>query len=684
MRFPASVVFFSSCALAAMPQSLHVDYATYLGGSSDEQTSGIAVDAAGNAYVVGTTFSPDFPLTSTAFGVPSKDHGCAFVTKLNAAGARVIWSLCLANTTGDRIAVDPAGAAYILTHSDNVSSVTRLTPDGDKVYSKPLGVLASALAVDSNGNVYAAGSAGQDFVTTPGAYKTKLTIGTCRRGIDGRVPVTCPDAFVTKLRSDGGVAYATYLGGSGADQARAIAVDSQGDVWITGDTESPDFPATRGALDSRFHGEIDLGPMSYGDAFVAKLDATGSNLLYSTYLGGSAPDFGFAIAIDNKDAAYVAGATQSPDFPVTPGALQQVYGGAGTPLPGPGGDAFVTKFSASGALSYSTFLGGPQTESANVIAVDAQGEAYVNAFPNVSMRIPTTLSVLSPDGSAILNSAPIGGSFVLDTQGSLYFAQSGLGYLFFPTPTALQPKFGGGTYDATVVKADFTGTPSPWITNLLNAASLRTGTPSLYPVFDIAPGEIITILGSGFDERTRVLFDGIPAPIIYTQSDQINAVVPFELTGPTTSITVDASGQTLGPAAINVFDAVPALFTVDGTGKGQAAVLNQDGVVNSVLNPAQRGSVISVFMTGAGRMTPPQQDDSRGPLSPPFPMTVLGAGSSVGQVLFAGAAPGLVAGAVQINVRISQDVSPGDRVPIVVYIGNYASGFNGDTTIAIR
>ena len=135
---------------------------------------------------------------------------------------------------------------------------------------------------------------------------------------------------------------------------------------------------------------------------------------------------------------------------------------------------------------------------------------------------------------------------------------------------------------------------------------------------------------------------------------------------------------------MNVFDAVPALFTVNGSGMGQAAILNQDGTVNSPSNPAERGSVISVFMTGAGRMTPAQPDGSLGPPSPPFPAPVLGVGASIGQVLYAGAAPGLVAGAVQVNVRISEEVTPGDRVPIVVYIGNYSSGFTGDTTVAIR
>jgi len=106
-------------------------------------------------------------------------------------------------------------------------------------------------------------------------------------------------------------------------------------------------------------------------------------------------------------------------------------------------------------------------------------------------------------------------------------------------------------------------------------------------VFDVAPGEIVTIFGNGFDTGTRILFDATPAPILYVQSDQINAVVPFGVAGPTTGITLQAASQTFGPGTMNVFDAVPALFTADGTGHGQAAILNQDGTVNSTANPAR-------------------------------------------------------------------------------------------------
>jgi uncharacterized protein (TIGR03437 family) len=653
--------------------SFHVDYATFLGGSADEQPAGIAVDSAGNAYLVGTTTSPDFPLTSTGFGSAASGQGCAFVSKINPTGGGAVWSVCLANSKGNGVAVDANGNVYVLTNS---STVTKLTPAADKiVYAKTIAASATGIAADSGGNAYVVGSAVQGFQTTAGAYQPSLAPGTCYPR--PTTPVPCSDAFVMKLAADGSVAYATYLGGSGPDQANAVAVDSQGNAWITGQTVSPNFPTSPDALQTTFHGEVDLGPVQYGDAFVARLDPTGTKLLYSTYLGGSAPDAGLAIAVDTAGAAYVGGATQSADFPTTPGAFQRVYGG-GDLIPSlAAGDAFVVKFNAPGSLAYATYLGGPQYESASVIGVDSQGDAYVTAFAN-------TMTELSPDGSKIVNSADLSGSLALDPEGGVYLTQASLGSVFFPSAGAMQTAFGGGTYDTTLVKIDFTNAPSVWIAAILNAAGLRSGTPSYFPVFDVAPGEIISIFGSGFDNTTRVLFDGTPVTVLYAASGQINAVVPFGVKGPATNITLQGAGQTFGPGTMNVLAAVPAIFTDDSSGKGQAAILNQDGSVNSASNPAARGSVISVFMTGAGRMTPPQADGSLGPMAPPFPATVLGAGCNLGQVLYSGAAPGLIAGAVQVNVQLSPSAGTGNSVPIVIYMGSYASGFMGDTTVAVQ
>jgi uncharacterized protein (TIGR03437 family) len=686
MHILALICLTTSLVVASVPNDIHLQYASFLGGSLDDTASSVAADSQGNSYIAGTTYSPDFPLTSITFGFPSKDQACAFVTKIDHTGNSIIWSVCLAAAFGDRIAVDRTGAVYVLTHAGPNSTLTKLSPSADRiVYAKPILGSATALAIGQDGSVYITGSAGPDFQTTAGAYQTKLLPGTCHGGAGvGMIPYPCPDVFVTRFNQDGTLAYATFLGGSAPDTGRSIAVDSQGNAWVAGDTVSADFPVTSDALQSRFHGEVNLGPLSFGDAFVAKLDSTGARLLYSTFLGGSAADAATAITVDSLGSAYVAGGTQSSDFPTTPGALQRSYGG-GTEMPSlSGGDAFVAKFSATGELVYSTFLGGPLQESATSIAVDVQGSVYVDAYPNVSTVNPIRLSVLSPDGSSIVHSAPVTGSFALDSQGALHYTGQTLGSLFFPSTSAFQRNFGGGIYDATALKIDFSQPTSPWISTIVNAAGMRSGTPSFYPVFDIAPGEIITVFGSGFDTSTKISIDGIAAPVIYLQSDQINAVTPFGISGPVARIAVQSSNQTVGPATMNVFDAVPALFTLDGSGKGQAAALNQDGTINSRENPAIRGSVVSVFMTGAGRMTPQPPDGSVWPISAPFATPVLSVGCNIGQVEYAGAAPGLVAGTVQLNILISTDVRPGSNVPVVVYAGNFASGFTGDTTVAIR
>ena len=174
-----------------------------------------------------------------------------------------------------------------------------------------------------------------------------------------------------KLAPSGALVWATYLGGSGPDDAHAIAVDRSGNVWIIGETVSPNFPVTPGAFDSSFGGEVDFGPLQYGDAFVSKLDPTGSKLLYSTYLGGSAPDGAFAVAVDATGSAYVAGGTSSANFPTTPGALQTTYSGSSDPEPPTlAGNAFVTKFDSSGNVVYSTLVGQYGAEG-TAVAVDA-------------------------------------------------------------------------------------------------------------------------------------------------------------------------------------------------------------------------------------------------------------------------------------------------------------------------
>ncbi len=376
-------------------------YSTFLGGRGPETGGGIAVDATGAVYVTGQTNSPDFPTTAGAFDRTFNGGGDMFVTKLDPAGSALVYSTFVGGNTVDgglAIAVDAARAAYVtgLTFSANFPTtagafaatfnggtgfVTKLDAAGSAlVYSTFLGgsnfEFGRSIAVDAAGSAYVTGvTFSTDFPTTAGAFATSP-----RGGVD---------AFVIKLDAAGSApVYSTYLGGSSLDDASGIAVDATGAAYVTGQTQSADFPTTAGAFDTTFNG-------GFSNVFVTKLDANGSALVYSTYLGGSTRDDASGIAVDATGAAYVVGTTSSNDFPTTTGAFDTSFRGG----PAGGGDVFVTKLDASGStLVYSTFLGGSDNDDASGIAVDATGAAYVvgttssNDFPTTPGAFDTSFN----------------------------------------------------------------------------------------------------------------------------------------------------------------------------------------------------------------------------------------------------------------------------------------------------
>jgi hypothetical protein len=395
-----------------------LSYSTYLGGPGTGGL-GITVDAAGNAYVTGGANSAGFPTTAGAFQTTySGGLDDAFVTELNPTGTALVYSTYLGGTDFDygfRIAVDAVGNACVTGFTDSA-----------------------------------------DFPTTTGAFRT--TYG----GND--------DAFVAKLNATGtALVYSTYLGGAGLDRGADIAVDASGDAYVTG-TTSGGFPTTAGAFQRAFRGVY--------DAFVAKLNPTGTALVYSTYLGGTDNDQAFGIAVDTFGAAYVTGETHSTGFPTTPGAFQTSYGG--------GYDAFVTELNPTGtALVYSTYLGGTGDDVGRGIAVDGAGNAYVTGYTD-SADFPTTagafqaafgggydafVTKLNATGTALVYSTYLGGThwdegwgIAVDAVGDAYVT----GYTEstdFPTTTgAFQTTFGGG--DAFVTKLNATGTALVYSTYL--------------------------------------------------------------------------------------------------------------------------------------------------------------------------------------------------------------------------
>jgi len=449
-------------------------YSTFLGGSNFDWDKGIAVDSAGSAYVTGFTYSSDFPTTTGAYDITSNGVD-AFVTKLNASGTELIYSTFLGGTEyeeGKGIAIDTAGNAYVtgLTNSSDFPTtagaydttyngngdvfVTKLNASGTGlIYSTFLGGieldLVYGIAVDSVGNAYAAGlTTSSDFPTTVGAYDTTFT-GT-------------GDAFVTELNASGtGLVYSTFLGGVNVAEAQAIAVDEAGNAYVTGLTNSSDFPTTVGAYDTTFNGG------DY-DAFVTKLNDSGSGLIYSTFLGGSDYDWGNGIAVDELGNAYVTGSTRSSDFPTTADAYDTIYNGTG--------DAFVTKLNASGTgLIYSTFLGGVDYEEAFGIAVNDEGNAYVigytysSDFPTTAGAYDTTyngngdvfVTKLNAGGTGLIYSTFLGGSdfewgsgIALDSAGNAYV--TGLtNSSDFPTTAGAYDTTYNGNGDAFVTKFSF-------------------------------------------------------------------------------------------------------------------------------------------------------------------------------------------------------------------------------------
>ena len=354
-----------------------VVYSTYLGGPGDDVGWGIAVDSDGNAYVTGYA-GYNFPTTPGAYQPVMAGGGIgqgvtdAFVTKLNAAGTALVYSTYLGgvqNDGGAGIAVDRNANVYVVGSTggdfpttpgafqtvlvrDPEAFVAKLNASGTAlVYSTYLGGsgmdLGYGIAVDSSDNAYVTGQTDGNFPTTAGAYQTTFGGGAW-------------DVFVSKLNESGtALVYSTYLGGSGLDRAYVIAVDHNGNAYVTGYTEGP-FPTTPGAVQATHGGGI-------ADAFVTKLNATGTALVYSTYLGG------------NGDV-YVTGGTEG-GFPTTPDALQTIDAG--------GRDAFVTRINASGtALLYSTYLGGVTDDSGVGIALDGSGNVYVAGYTGGSF--PTT------------------------------------------------------------------------------------------------------------------------------------------------------------------------------------------------------------------------------------------------------------------------------------------------------
>jgi hypothetical protein len=478
-------------------------YSTFLGDSNIDQSNAIAVDTAGNAYITGFTQSINFPTTPGTFDTTFNTTFDTFVTKFNPTGTSLLYSTFLGGdaSEGTGIAVDASGNAFVTGRAlDNFSTtvgafdttqngnfdvfVTKLNSGGSALlYSTYLGGSSIdngfGIAIDSSGNAYMTGIAvSGNYPTTPGAFDTTFN--------------TNNDVVVSKLNAAGSaLVYSTYIGGINVDQAQGIAVDSAGNAFITGFTQSNNYPTTAGAFDTTYNA-------GNGDVFATKLNATGTALTYSTFIGADGLDRGRGIAIDAAGNAYLTGFTDSATFPTTTGAFDETFNGSN--------DVFVTKMNATGTgLIYSTFIGGSSEDNGFAIAVDGLENAYFTgrtfggtpAFPTTAGAFDEThngnddafLSKLNATGTALLNSTFLGGGsgeegygISIDSSGNA-FVTGIVTSSDYPTTAGAFDETQNGSFDAFVTKVN---------TAPVSAASVTVG------------GRVTNVLGRGIG-RVRVI-----------------------------------------------------------------------------------------------------------------------------------------------------------------------------------
>lgn len=716
------------CCLALPAQQLQ--YATFFGGEFAEQANGVALDAQGNVYIVGQT--RDLVAAPGSFSSVTGTSEDVFVLKTDPTLSQVIYFAVFggsARERGSAIAVDAQGAAYVtgLAFSDDFpvtpgtvqptfgggtrdAFVAKLSPDGSRLeYSTYLGGAAfedgNAIRVDDDGAAYVAGAtASVDFPTTPGAYQERLPAEAQRA------------AFVVKLSPDGStLGYSTLL--SGGDREEALALDlHEGKPWIAGYSASSAFPASANAFQRERNGA--------DDAFLARFSADGSTLEAATLLGGAVCGNPFGgVPCDQARTLHidggrvlVGGETLSPDFPLAGAALQETFGG-GVAF----GDAFAAIFSADlTELEWSTYLGGSDEDQINSLLTNFAGDIFAagttgsSDFPVTPNGLAPTergldegfLVQIDPTAGTLLYGGLLGGAdgdrgYAVATDGNRAILVAGeTGSLSFPaTPGVVQPELvrvrnEGG--DAYIAKFDFQPVPRFSSAGVVNAASFRNGT--------LAPGQILSVFGRaigpdapatlaiGDDGRVasslagvRLLVNGVPAPLTFVSAGQINAVVPYSAAAlPVAQLAVERDGALSEAVTVLTSATAPALFTLSGSGVGPAAALNQDSTINAAANPVKRGEVIVLFGTGEGALDPEQADGavSAPPLPSPAAEITVRIGNANAEVLYAGPAPGLVSGVLQINARVPASVLGGPETPVSFTAGQARSP--AGVTIAVE
>jgi uncharacterized protein (TIGR03437 family) len=572
------------------------------GGGGQDQPLAATLDPQGNLLIAGQTTSPDFPLRNALFSQTAPSSPAGFLARVDPNTGQLLYS-------------------------------TRLGGQASELNFR-LGTAVHALAVDPAGNIYAAGrTTAADFPVSPDAFQKSGALST---PFGPR-----PYGFVLKLSPAGErLLYSTLLGGAtpnclggshclpifAATTVNAIAVDRNGIVTAAGDTNARDFPTTPGALQT-----ICRCSERTTNGFLTQLNATGSALRWSTFLGGSF--YGpsqipsgvtsiSAVAQDPSGNILAAGYTDADDFPTTPNAYQPRFAGDAS-----GNrrttDGFLAKLNPTGAaLVFSTYLGGPADDRIRDLQLDPQNNIWLTGLSNA----PNTFyAQLNPTGDRLLSTQPTPAG------------ATGQALRLTPQPVLLGPS-------GAVLRAPLSGPV------LHGIASSFEG-----PVKpQIAPGEFVSLYGRQL-AGAQVRFNGIPAPLLYTSEGQVNALVPYGI-GAAATVTVEVTTPNgpIPPAILHRADAQPAILR-----QGAAALaLNSDGTLNSPENPAPAGSIVTLYASGAGLLSQSPPDGSLSPLPfnpfgprPLQPVALLADGLSL-ELLYAGGAPGLIINLLQLNVRL--------------------------------
>lgn len=584
------------------------------------------------------------------------------------------------------IATDSAGNTYV---TGSNAFVTKLDPSGNIVFTKSIGPISSfgnSIAVDPTGNIWVGGETLEsDFPLASALQPSGGPGGT---------------GFLVKMAPDGTVVYSSYFGGVlGNSGVNGVATDQNGNVYVTGFTDASDFPTTAGLPASPVTGSY---PPVYG-LFAAKLNSTGQKILYSAVIAGmncptiscGTPNVprtvGIGIAVDGSGNAVVAGDTNSTDLPVT-STNNSATG------------AFVLKINASGnELVYFNYLGpslsvgsfySPDTYAASPIAADASGNAYVAANTNlgfimklspsgttlwsisVGAKNPALVNAISLDGAG--NAWLTGPSFVteLSADGSQFlysepFPKGEAGQAIAVDPSGVVHFAGSIGLISTLTPAEPLG---PGVLSIVNAASGQlSGT--------VAPGEIVSIYGLGLGPTSpvsampqngsfptslggvQVLVNGAAIPLLYVSASQINAEIP-------TSV---ASGGLVAPGMADVQvmynSAILPDFRLGLVGsnfapfenEGSIAVINQDGTLNKIANPAKPGTVVSIWATGFGLAGPPAAgaiETAANNYCSNCQITLNDGSHGITETVeYAGTSPGLIDGVMQINFLIPPELT---------------------------